>query len=101
MTKNKPPAVAKLHINQSAQTNLSDVFQAQYSHMEKGELRAMLEATHQPVWDEKEFFDEFIVDQQEDNIAHVTHIATKKIGTVLYTDSPRLYFDFKETESDK
>jgi hypothetical protein len=98
---NKNSPVARLHINQSAKAKIADVFRAQYSHLEKGELRTLLETVHNPVWDENEFADEFDIIKEEGVVGTVVHKETKKHGTVLFTDSPRFYFDFEESGDER
>lgn len=94
-------SVARLHINGSKNTPLNDLLAAQYSHLEKGELRALLETKHARVWSEEELLQSFTVHNESDNVATVTHKATKQHGTVVYIDSPRLYFDFEEKSNDE
>lgn len=99
MTSKNKQGVASLHINSRKNTNLKDLLDAQYGHLEKGELRALLETTHARVWSPEELEKEFIVHAHDESVARVTNKLTKQAGTLIYIDAPRLYFDFEETNN--
>ena len=99
MRKNET-AVARLHINSSKNTTLNDLLTAQYGHLEKGELRTLLETKHRRVWSQEELLRDFVVHGEKENVATVTNKKTNQHGTIIYTESPRLYFDFEEKSDD-
>ncbi len=73
---------------------------AQYAHMHKDEARASLEKLHEPVWDNDELLDVFEVSHFEPPIVHVIRKSDGARGTLVFIDSPRLYFSFQAEEKE-
>jgi hypothetical protein len=71
---------------------------AQYAHMDKHEARTSLEKLHEPVWDNDELLDVFEVSHFEPPLVHVIRKTDGVRGTVVFIDSPRLYFSFHAEE---
>lgn len=77
---------------------LIDALEKQYAHMDQGEARAALENLHQPVWSNDELLDVFEVSHFEPPFVHVIRKTDGTRGTVVFVDSPRLYFSFQAEE---
>jgi len=58
--------------------------------------REALEAEHGKVWDTKEVSADFTVHSFLAPFVIVTEKATRRIGTLMFQHSPRLYFSFTE-----
>lgn len=70
------------------------VLQAQYGHLENGEVRAILEQIHNPVWTNDELLETFEVSHFEPPYVHVIRKEDGVRGTIMFIDSPRFYFSF-------
>lgn len=73
---------------------------AQYAHMALSEARSSLEKLHELVWDNDELLEVFEVSYFEPPLVHVIRKADRVRGTVVFIDSPRLYFSFHAEEKE-
>lgn len=78
--------------------SVANILSAQYGHLESGEVRALLEQMHSPVWSNDELLDTFEVSHFEPPYVHVIRKEDGRRGTVMFTDSPRFYFAFSDTK---
>jgi hypothetical protein len=76
--------------------SVADILKAQYGHLESGEVRALLEQSHSPVWSNDELLDTFEVSHFEPPYVHVIRKTDGQRGTVMFIDSPRFYFAFSD-----
>jgi hypothetical protein len=60
----------------------------QYGHLEKGEVRAILEQTHTPVWSNDELLETFEVSHFEPPYVHVIRKEDGRRGTIMFLDDP-------------
>jgi hypothetical protein len=81
------------------QRTLAAIMQAQYGHLEAGELRAALEKNFD-VWTAEELEHEFNVFEHGPLFATVARKKDNQPGSVMFIDRPRLYFSFKPEGSD-
>jgi hypothetical protein len=73
----------------------------QYSHLEKGEVRTILEQTQTPVWSNDELLETFEVSHFEPPYVHVIRKEDARRGTVMFLDDPRLYFSFSTEDENE
>jgi hypothetical protein len=76
---------------------LVKALEAQYAHMSQDEARKMLENVHDTVWNSEELMAVFEVSHFDPPLVHVIRKTDGCRGTVVFVDSPRLYFSFQET----
>lgn len=84
-----------------ANTNVANVLHAQYGHLESGEVRALLEQLHNPVWNNEELLNVFEVSHFEPPYVHVIKKDDGQRGTVMFVDTPRFYFSFSADNSNE
>lgn len=82
-------------------TDVAAVLHAQYGHLESGEVRAILEQLHKPVWNNDELLEVFEVSHFEPPYVHVIRKEDGKRGTVMFVDAPRFYFSFSSDEANE
>lgn len=88
---------ANIQVNAS-QADVVRILAAQYAHMDQGEARTMLERVHSPVWSNDELLEHFEAAHFDPPFVHVIRKADGVRGTVVFIDTPRLYFDFQSEE---
>jgi len=89
---------ADIQVNAS-QKDVLQILAAQYSQLDQGEARALLERLHKPVWSNEELLDHFEVAYFEPPFVHVIRKSDGVKGAVIFIDTPRLYFDFQPEEN--
>lgn len=78
----------------ATQQDVARILAAQYSHLSPDEAKTALSKTHGQVWTNEELLDTFELSHFDPPYAHVIRKADAKRGTVIFIDSPRLYFSF-------
>ena len=99
MTKNEDAALTNIPVP-ARDSDIAAILHAQFSHLDNGEVRALLEQLHSPVWTNEELLEVFAVSHFEPPYVHVICQKTGRRGTVMYVDTPRFYFAFVEDEKD-
>jgi hypothetical protein len=98
MTTNNFPETIDIPLSGDHQT-IAAILSAQYGHLDSGELRAALEKNFD-VWNAEELEHEFNVFEHSALFANVVRKHDKQPGSVMFVDSPRLYFSFQPESSD-
>lgn len=80
---------------------LADLLHDRYSRMERGEVRAELEALYGKVWSEEELQQQYDVARLETPYAHVVNREDGKHCTLAYIETPRFYFLLQCEEADE
>jgi hypothetical protein len=100
MTKHEQPAITTISVD-AGDADVAAVLQAQYGHLENGEVRAMLEVSGGQVWTNDELLEIFEVSHFEPPYVHVIRKEDGKRGTVMFVDAPRFYFSFAAEENNE
>lgn len=93
MIKETPAAITNIQLH-GDNKDVAALLRSQYGHLENGEVRAILEQAHNPVWTNDELLDVFEVSHFEPPYVHVIKKEDGTRGTVMFIDSPRFYFSF-------
>jgi hypothetical protein len=99
MTRNENAVITSITVT-SSNDDVISLLKAQYGHLDGGEARALLEHAHNNVWTNDQLMETFEVSHFEPPYVHVIRKEDGQRGTVMFTDSPRLYFSFAEEEDD-
>jgi hypothetical protein len=101
MTRNENAVITSITVT-SSNDDVIALLKAQYSHLEGGEARALLEHMHNSVWTNDQLMETFEVSHFEPPYVHVIRKEDKARGTIMFVDSPRFYFSFSaESEDDE
>lgn len=99
MTNNPPAPTTAVSLDMTREMMLH-ILKDQFAHLEKGELRTRLEAAYgHNVWDNDELLEHFEVSHFDPPYVHVIRKTDGTRGTVAFTDTPRLYFEFKPVKA--
>lgn len=79
---------------------LVEILNQQYGRLDPGEARAALEAAYKTVWNEDEFAEHFVVEEDHPPYVTVVNKHSGQRGTAMYVTSPRLYFLFNPEVKD-
>jgi hypothetical protein len=80
------------------QSVAAGILQAQFGHLDSGELRAALEKNFE-VWNTEELEQVFDVFEHGDVFAKVVCKRDNQPGSVMFIANPRLYFSFQPESS--
>lgn len=100
MTKNEQLAITTIPVDAN-NADVAAVLQAQYGHLENGEIRAMLEVSGRQVWTNDELLETFEVSHFEPPYVHVIRKEDGQRGTIMFIDTPRFYFSFAAEENNE
>lgn len=89
----EPPETIDIEVRGSTQT-IVDILCDQYSNLDSGELRAKLAPLEPEVWNTTDFAALFDTINVQPPYVEVVRKQDDQHGTVMFIDSPRMYFSF-------
>ena len=83
----------------ASQNDVARILNGQYAGMSVADARSFLLQTNSDVWSNEELLDTFEAASFDPPYVHVIRKSDGQRGTVVFIDTPRLYFAFQPEET--